>query len=213
MCCPGHPPARHLLRLRRIAHVVGDQDVADIALHLGRDVGVALVHIEAMHADAAGLVVRDLLRLRGVGDVVDLEAAGVIAALRLLLDLRDVGRLDAEPGRDLRMGRRAALGGGEFLHHARQLVGAAADRGRVALMIDDHDVADHARLVAVRGMVVERDGRDHARIGGIGNVDDRGAEVVLVRDVADIGMLARDAHLSRAGQVDMSEPADVTGHG
>ena len=208
-----HPPARQLLRLRRVAHVVDDQDVADIAFHLGRDVGVALVHIEAMHADAAGLLVRDLLRLRRIGDVVDLEAAHGVAALRFRFDLGDVLRLDAEPGRDLRMGRRAALGGGQFLHHPRQLVGAAADRGRVALMIDDHDVADHARLVAVRRAVVERDGRDHARVRRIGNVDDRGAEVVLVRDVPDIGMRAGDAHLSRAGQVDVSEPADVAGHG
>ena len=54
---------------------------------------------------------------------------------------------------------------------------------------------------------------DHARIGGIGNVDDRGAEVVLVRDVPDIGVIAGDADLSGAGQVEMAEAADVAGHG
>jgi hypothetical protein len=80
-------------------------------------------------------------------------------------------------------------------------------------MIDDHDVADHPRLVAVRGLVVEGDGRDHARVGGIGNVDDRGAEVVLVRDVPDIGALAGDTHLPGARQLDVPEPADVAGHG
>ena len=77
---PGHPPARDFLRLPRIAHIVDHENVADIALHLGRDVGVTLVHVEAVHADPAGLLIRDQLRLRGVGDVVDFESAVGIAA-------------------------------------------------------------------------------------------------------------------------------------
>ena len=59
---PRHPPAPHFRRALGIGDVVDDQDVADIALHLGRDVGVALVHVEAVHTDAAGLVVHDLPR-------------------------------------------------------------------------------------------------------------------------------------------------------
>ena len=50
-----HPPARHFHRLGRIADVVDDQDVADEAFHLGRDIGVVLVDIETMHALAVGL--------------------------------------------------------------------------------------------------------------------------------------------------------------
>ena len=70
-----HPPARHFLGLRRVADVVDHQDVADVAFHLGRDVGVVLVHVEAVHAAAVGAVMRDQLRLAAVGDVVELEAA------------------------------------------------------------------------------------------------------------------------------------------
>src|ERR1700746_1016799 len=59
-----HPPARDFLRPSRVAQIVDDEDVADVSFHLGRDVGVALVHVEALHADAAGLVIADQLRLR-----------------------------------------------------------------------------------------------------------------------------------------------------
>ena len=45
----------------------------------------------------------------------------------------------------------------------------------------------------------------------IGDVDDRGAELVLVRDVPDIGVAARDAHLAGAGEIEMAEAADVAG--
>ena len=88
---PRQPPAGDFRGLRWIAHVVDDQDVADIARHLSRDVGVALVHVEAVHADAAGLMMHDLLRLRGLRHVPDLEAAHVVAALGLGLDLAHVG--------------------------------------------------------------------------------------------------------------------------
>src|SRR5215471_18076422 len=54
---PGHPPARDFLWLSRLAQIVDDEDVADVSIHLGRDVGVALVHVEAVHADAAGLLI------------------------------------------------------------------------------------------------------------------------------------------------------------
>ena len=35
--------------------------------------------------------------------------------------------------------------------------------------------------------------------------------MVLVRDVPDIGVIACDTDLSGAGQVEMSEPADIAG--
>src|SRR5262245_40985799 len=91
---PGDRPARHFRRALRVADVVDDENVADIALHLGRDVGVALVHVEAMHANAAGLVMHDLLWLGGIRYVPDLEAAVVIAALGFHLDFLDVGLSD-----------------------------------------------------------------------------------------------------------------------
>ena len=61
--------------------------------------------------------------------------------------------------------------------------------GALALVVDDHDVAGDAHLVAVRGRIVERDGCDRARIGGISDIDDRGAEVGLV-GIFGIGALA-----------------------
>src|SRR5262249_18900254 len=38
---PGHPPAPDLLRLLWVGEIVDDEDVANIAVHLGGDVGVA----------------------------------------------------------------------------------------------------------------------------------------------------------------------------
>src|SRR4029434_8974686 len=49
-----HRPARDLHRLRRVADIVDDQNVADEALHFSRDIGVVLIHIETMHTLAVG---------------------------------------------------------------------------------------------------------------------------------------------------------------
>ena len=70
-----HPPARHFLGPRRIADVVDDEDVADVAFHLGRDVGVAAVHVEAMHTASPRALMLDQLRPLAIRDVVQLEAA------------------------------------------------------------------------------------------------------------------------------------------
>ena len=102
-----------------------------------------------MYADAAGLVMRDLVRLRWLGYVINLEAAVVIAALGLRLDLSDVGFRHSHPARKLGMRRLASGRGGEFAVHTRQVIGAAADGCGIALMIDDHDVAYDTRFVAV----------------------------------------------------------------
>ena len=59
--------------------------------------------------------------------------------------------------------------------------------------------------------IVERDGRDQARIGRIGDVDDRGAELLLVRDVPDIGVMAGDRDLPGAGQIEMAEAPHIAG--
>ena len=68
---PRHPPAPDLLRPRRIVQIEDHHDVADVAVHLGGDVGVAPVEGEAVHARAAALPERDLARPARVGDVVD----------------------------------------------------------------------------------------------------------------------------------------------
>src|SRR5262249_62062565 len=58
-----HPPAADFSGALRVGDVVDDQDVADVAGHFSRDVGVALIHVEAMHADAAGALMHNLARL------------------------------------------------------------------------------------------------------------------------------------------------------
>src|SRR4029077_7996740 len=89
-----------------------------------------------------------------------------------------------------------------------KLLGAAADARHVALVIDDHHVAHDADLVAVRARIVERDRRDHARMTRIRNIDDGGAEPVLVRDVTHIGVMSRDGDLTGARHVEVREAAD-----
>jgi hypothetical protein len=91
----------------------------------------------------------------------------------------------------------------------RNLLGATADLGHVALVIDDHHVADNANLVTVRGRIVERDGRNHARIVGVRDVDNGRAEVFLVGDVPDVSVTARDRDLSGARNVEMREAANL----
>ena len=79
---PRHPPAADFLGLRRILQVEDHHDVADIAVHRRRDVGIAAVEVEAMHAArivrpgrVGRLPVRDQFRLCRVRHVVDAEPA------------------------------------------------------------------------------------------------------------------------------------------
>ena len=119
-----HAPAPDFNRLRRIADVIDHQDVSDIALHLGREVGVVLVEIEAMHALAVGLVEGDELRIGLVLHVVDAEAAFRIFANVALA--------------------RLALG----IHHH-----DVADDPRLVRMrpgMRAHDLRQHLRLARIR---------------------------------------------------------------
>ena len=78
---PLHRPARDLHRLRRIADIVDDQDVADEALHFGGDIGVVFVDIKTMHALAVGFHEGHKLGVCPVLDVIDTKAAiGVFLA-------------------------------------------------------------------------------------------------------------------------------------
>ena len=79
----------------------------------------------------------------------------------------------------------------------------------VLLAVHEHEIADHARLVAVRTRILEMDLRHHARPARVGHVQDRGAELRAVREVADVGVVALDADLSRPRQVEPPEPFHV----
>ena len=74
-----HPPARDLNRLRRIFDVVDDENVADETLHLGRDVGVVLVKVEAVDPSGMGSHERDQPGIGPVLDVVDAKSSVRIA--------------------------------------------------------------------------------------------------------------------------------------
>src|SRR5262249_15580175 len=93
----------------------------------------------------------------------------------------------------------------------RQLLGAATDLAHVALVIDDQDVAHDAHLVAVRVVVVERDGSDNARLARIADIDDRGSEMNRVGNGPGISMGAGERGLPRPGEIEMTQAADVTG--
>jgi hypothetical protein len=63
----------------------------------------------------------------------------------------------------------------------------------------------------MRGRIADIDRRHQTRIGRVGDVDNRGAEVFFVRDVADIGVVAGDGDLSSAGQIEMTQAPHITG--
>jgi hypothetical protein len=76
--------------------------------------------------------------------------------------------------------------------------------GAVLLAVHEQEIAHDARLVAVRARILEMNLRDHARLARVGHVQDRGAELRAVREVADVGVVAYDTHLPGARQVEMS---------
>ena len=73
---PRHPPAAHLLRPCGIGEVEDHHDVADVAVQLGRDVGVAPVEGEAVDAQASAMPEGQLAGAARIGDVEDEEPAG-----------------------------------------------------------------------------------------------------------------------------------------
>ena len=83
-----------------------------------------------------------------------------------------------------------------------QFVGFASDLCHVAFAVDDHDVADHARLVAMRGRIAEIDLRHDARLARVGNIDDAGAQSLLVRQVTKVRIIAVDVYLLRPADRD-----------
>jgi len=81
----------------------------------------------------------------------------------------------------------------------------AAELAEVLLDVDDHQIADDARLVAVRVGLVDRDLAQELRLARIRDVEDRGAEAVLVGDVADVGKPTFDSDLAGARQLEARE--------
>src|SRR5207248_4081353 len=77
----------------------------------------------------------------------------------------------------------------------------AAGRAHVLLDVDDHQIADDARLVAVRIGLVDGDLADELRMARVRHVEDRGAELLPVGDMADVRVLAGDVNLARARQL------------
>src|SRR4030095_8442032 len=91
-----HPPAPYLLRPRRIVEVEDHHDVADVAIHLGRDVGGPAIEAEAVDPSAAALPEGDLARSLRLSDVVDDEPAGhpgrrLLRGLRLAVHQHEAG--------------------------------------------------------------------------------------------------------------------------
>src|SRR5262249_41369183 len=68
---PRHPPPRNFLWFARIAQIVNGEDITDVSFHFGRDVAMPLIHIEAMHTDAASPLITNQLGLRRFGNVVN----------------------------------------------------------------------------------------------------------------------------------------------
>src|SRR3569623_3679733 len=74
------PLSAYLLRLRGIGEVEDHDDVADVAFGGRRNVRVAAIEIEPMHAAADRAPHRDQLGLRGIRHIVDIAAAAAVGA-------------------------------------------------------------------------------------------------------------------------------------
>src|SRR5262249_61291569 len=119
---PGHTLVWRLTWGRGVTDVVNNPDIAKESWRLCGDIGVPPFHIEPMHSNTAGAVMHELLGASWLRDVVDLEAAIVIGALCLLLNLVDIGFRHTQLLCQLRFGRRAPQRIGELIAHTRQFV-------------------------------------------------------------------------------------------
>src|SRR5215467_8807787 len=76
-----HPPSAHFFGPRGILEIQDHWDPPDISLDMRRDVGVAAVEGETVHAPV-GLKKGDLFRLLTVGNIVNLSPVGCFSLLR-----------------------------------------------------------------------------------------------------------------------------------
>ena len=63
--------------MARVLEVEDHHDVAEIAVELGRQIGVAAVEGEAVHAGAVALPIADFDRFARIGNVEDAEPAAL----------------------------------------------------------------------------------------------------------------------------------------
>ena len=176
---PVHPPARDLDRPRRIADVVDDEDVADKPLHLGRDIGVALIDVETVDALAVGLHEGHEPGIGRIRDVVDAKA-GILefvapAGAGLVLGIGDHQIADHahlvrvrqfvrhhQPADDLRLARVGHV-------EDRRPLGAVLVTD-IGVMPLDHDLAAAGQLRAAEMTNVRRCLRRRAGITGMEDV-------------------------------------------
>ena len=78
-------------------------------------------------------------------------------------------------------------------------------------MIDDHDIPRDPHLVAVGSGIGERDGRHAARLARIRDIEDGGAELRTIGDMAHIGVTALHGDLAGSSQIEMANPANIAG--
>src|SRR4029078_9625582 len=95
-----------------------------------------------------------------IGNVVNTKATLVVRLLFRSLNLHKVGLGDIELLREFGTAWLAAEWFAQVAPHPRQLLGTPPDRRRITLMVDNHQIANDADLVAMRGRVVERHCRD-----------------------------------------------------
>ena len=74
-------------------------------------------------------------------------------------------------------------------------------------MVDHHEIAGDAHLVTVRLAVVELDLGSKPRRPRLGYIDDGRAELLFVREMADVGEGACQRDLARAGEIEPAHPS------
>ena len=163
---PRQPPAADLGRVGRVLEVHDHHDVADIALERRRQVGVAAVEIEPVHAGADRLPAMDLARLGRIAHVVDAEAGREIrrhrvgvGVVELVVDEHHV----ALHPHLVRMGAGRHADPGELLGVLR--VAHVEDRGavRAAHVPDIGDAVLHHDLPAAGAVHIAHLTKTHSR--------------------------------------------------
>ena len=110
-----HPPAAHLPRVGRVRKVQDHADVAHVSLRNGREVGVASVEGETVHALGRRLEERDLAGFGRIRHVEDLEPSlGVLVVLvALVVDdhhaVAHRGLVRVDPRRHLELGDESGI--------------------------------------------------------------------------------------------------------
>ncbi len=188
-----------------VPDVEDDQPVVPVArVHQAVD-DVEVVHV-ARGVGAVGVPLAGADRMRGVGEVDDVDGAGAVvgdedvaAVLRVLVD---VDRVHA---------RGDAVGELRDLLRVQRIAGVGDDDAVLpvggSLAGEDHDVAVGGGLHVVHEAGVRHDRIDHHRLAGVGDVD--GVHPVAAHVGAEVGHLAvgMDPDLAR-GEGGDREPAD-----